>query len=343
MKKMNIVVLCGGTSTERDVSLVTSKGVCTALRENGHKAILLDVFLGLDNFVGFTDYYDIEAALDYIKLCGKDIDKIKKTRKSFLGPNVLEICKQADVVFLGLHGSNGEDGKIQATFDLLGIKYTGCGCLPSAMAMSKAVTKSIFKAHEVPQAKGYSIYKKRPYDKPEDMGCSYPVVIKPSCGGSSIGVYFANDYGEFVDAVDKCFEFENEVVIEEKIVGREFSVAVIAYDALPVIEIIADGNYDYENKYNGLTKEVCPAQISPELTKKIQKAAVKAAKALKLDVYCRVDVLTDADENCYCLEANTLPGMTPTSLLPQEAAVLGVDYNALCEKLIDISMKAERK
>ncbi len=339
MENMNIVVLCGGTSTERDVSLVTSKGVCTALRENGHKAILLDVFLGLESFDGFSDYYDIEAALADIKLRGSNIDKLKKTRKSFLGPNVLEICDKADVVFLGLHGNNGEDGKIQATFDLLGIKYTGCDCLPSAMAMSKAVTKAIFKAYDVPQAKGYAINKHQLFSKPDEMEVKYPVVIKPSCGGSSIGVFFANDYAEFVDSVNKCFKYEDEVVIEEKVSGREFSVGVIGYEALPVIEIIADGNYDYENKYNGLTKEVCPAQISPELTKKIQNAAVKAAKALKLDVYCRVDVLTDNEDNCYCLEANTLPGMTPTSLLPQEAAVIGVDYNALCEKLIEISLK----
>ncbi len=339
MENMNIVVLCGGTSTERDVSLVTSKGVCTALRENGHKAILLDVFLGLENFEGFIDDYDIDEALTDIKSRGNDINKLKKTRKSFLGPNVLEICDKADVVFLGLHGNNGEDGKIQATFDLLGIKYTGCDCLPSAMAMSKAVTKAIFKAYDVPQAKGYAINKNHLYSKPDEMDVKYPVVIKPSCGGSSIGVFFANDYAEFVDSVNQCFKFEDEVVVEEKVSGREFSVGVIGYEALPVIEIIADGNYDYENKYNGLTKEVCPAQISPELTKKIQKAAVKAAKALKLDVYCRVDVLTDNDENCYCLEANTLPGMTPTSLLPQEAAVLGVNYNALCEKLIEISLK----
>ncbi|MBP3338850.1 MAG: D-alanine--D-alanine ligase [Lachnospiraceae bacterium] len=340
MENKNIVVLCGGTSTERDVSLVTSKGVCNALRAKGHKAILLDVFLGLDSFVGFTDYYDVEAALLDIQKRGKDIKNIKKTRKSFLGPNVLRICNEADVVFLGLHGSNGEDGKIQATFDLMGIKYTGCDCLPSAMAMSKAVTKAIFKAYDVPQSNGYAINKKQPYCTPDEMGVKYPVVIKPSCGGSSIGVFFANDYAEFVDGLNACFKYEDEVIIEEKVSGREFSVGVIGYDALPVIEIIADGNYDYENKYNGLTKEVCPAQISDELTKKIQDAAVKAAKALKLDVYCRVDVLTDENENCYCLEANTLPGMTPTSLLPQEAAVIGIDYNSLCEKLIEISLKS---
>ncbi len=339
MENMNVVVLCGGTSTERDVSLVTSRGVCKALRANGHNAILLDVFLGADKFDGFIKDYDIDAALEDIKTRGQDIKKIKKTRKSFLGPNVLDICNKADVVFLGLHGCNGEDGKIQATFDLMGIKYTGCDCLGSAMAMSKAVTKAMFKAYDVPQAKGYAIKKSQPYGTPEEMEIKYPVVLKPSCGGSSIGVFFANDYAEFVDALNSCFEYEDEVVVEERVCGREFSVGVIAYEALPVIEIIADGNYDYENKYNGLTREVCPAQISPELTKKIQKAAVKAAKALKLDVYCRVDVLTDNDDNCYCLEANTLPGMTPTSLLPQEAAVIGVNYNALCEKLIEISLK----
>lgn len=339
MENMNIVVLCGGTSTERDVSLVTSRGVCIALREKGHKAILLDVFLGLDKFDGFSDYYDVEAALDDIKKRGENINKLKKNRKAFLGPNVINICEKADVVFLGLHGANGEDGKIQATFDLMGIKYTGCGQLGSAMAMNKGITKAIFKANDVPQAKGYAVHKKQSYKTPDEMGLKYPVVLKPSCGGSSIGVFFANDYAEFVDALNKCFEYENEVVIEERVCGREFSVGVIAYEALPVIEIIADGNYDYENKYNGLTKEVCPANISQELTKKIQEAAVKAAKSLTLDVYCRVDVLTDEFNNCYCLEANTLPGMTPTSLLPQEAAVIGVDYNTLCEKLIEISMK----
>lgn len=343
MDKKNIIVLCGGTSTEREVSLVTSYGVCTALRENGHNAILLDVFLGeetLDEGNLFPNEYNIDNALAHIKNRAAHLDEIKKTRKSFLGPNVIRLCEASDIVFLGLHGSNGEDGKLQAAFDLLGIKYTGCDYLGSAMAMSKAVTKAIFKAYNVPMAKGYSIIKDKNMTTPDEAGINYPVVVKPSCGGSSIGVFFANDYAGYIDAVNSCFEYEEEVVVEEKISGREFSVGVIGYSPLPVIEIIPnEGFYDYENKYKpGATRDVCPAEISEELTVKIQKAAVLAAKSLGLDIYCRVDILMDNKNNCYCLEANTLPGMTPTSLLPQEAAVLGIDYNTLCEKLIEISL-----
>ena len=340
---MKIVVLCGGTSTEREVCLVTGTKVCEALRAKNHEAVLIDAFIGHEGICQMNIFenknYSIEDELAYIK--DKDINKIKKQRKDFFGPDVIEMCKQADIVFLGLHGANGEDGKVQATFDLLNIKYTGCDYIGSANAMNKTVTKQIFKAENVPMAKGFSIKKSEKLVMPEDAGIDYPCVVKTSCGGSSIGVYIVNNSHEYKDALHKAFELEEQIVVEKYIKGREFSVGVIDYKPLPIIEIIPKvGFYDYENKYKlGATNDVCPAELSDELTVKMQTAATLAAKALGLSVYCRIDVLMDLDGNCYCLEANTLPGMTPTSLLPQEAAAMGMDFPSLCDYLVEISLK----
>ena len=345
---MKIVVLCGGTSTERDVSLVTGREVCKALRSKGHKAVLIDVFIGHEG-INTKEYLNedfvIENELEYIKEKAKDLECLKKSRREFFGPNVLELCKEADCVFMGLHGACGEDGKVQATFDLLGIKYTGADYLESAMAMDKAVTRKIFLSDNVPMAKGYKITKNDDTFYPSERNVKYPVVVKPNCGGSSIGVYFANNDEEYKDSLDKAFVYEDSLIVEERIIGREFSIGVIGYEAYPIIEIIPEEGetYDYANKYNGTTLEVCPAQVDEEIGKKMQEAAVMAAKSLGLDTYCRVDVLLDKEGNCYCLEANTLPGMTPTSLLPQEAKVKGLDYPELCEHLIEVSINKNEK
>lgn len=345
---MKIVVLCGGTSTERDVSLVTGREVCKALRTKGHKAVLMDVFVGHED-INVKEIFDtefvIEDELKYIGETAKDLDTLKKSRKEFFGPNVLDLCKEADCVFMGLHGACGEDGKVQATFDLLGIKYTGADYLESAMAMDKAVTRKIFLSDNVPMAKGYKITKSEEVFYPSERNVKYPVVVKPNCGGSSIGVYFANNDDEYKDALDKAFVYEDSLIVEERIIGREFSIGVIGYEAYPIIEIITDEGetYDYANKYNGTTLEICPAEVDEKIGKKMQEAAVMAAKSLGLNTYCRVDVLLDKEGNCYCLEANTLPGMTPTSLLPQEAKVNGLDYPELCEHLINVSINKNEK
>ena len=345
---MKIVVLCGGTSTERDVSLVTGREVCKALRSKGHKAVLIDVFIGHEG-INTKEYLDedfvIENELEYIKDKAKDLENLKKSRKEFFGPNVLELCKEADCVFMGLHGACGEDGKVQATFDLLGIKYTGADYLESAMAMDKAVTRKIFASDNVPMAKGYKINKNEEIIYPASKNVKYPVVVKPNCGGSSIGVYFADNDEEYKEALDNAFAYEDTLIVEERVIGREFSIGVIGYEAYPIIEIImGEGEaYDYSNKYNGTTLEVCPAEVDEKIGKKMQEAAVLAAKSLGLNTYCRVDVLLDEEGNCYCLEANTLPGMTPTSLLPQEAKANGMDYPELCEHLIEVSINKNEK
>ncbi|MDE7307070.1 MAG: D-alanine--D-alanine ligase [Lachnospiraceae bacterium] len=345
---MNIVVLCGGTSTEREISLISSEGICKALRSRGHRAVLIDVFLGyehLDITSVFKNDYDMEKELASIKEKSSEIERLKKERKEFFGPNVIDVCRAADIVFLGLHGANGEDGKIQAVLELLGIPYTGADHLSSAMAMNKSVSRELFSVREIPIAKGFTAYKGMDTPDISRYDMTYPCVVKPSCGGSSVGVYYAENDSEYKEALHNAFFYEDEVIVEECVKGREFSVGVIEYKALPVIEIIPkQGTYDYKNKYTaGAVDEICPAHISSVLCEKIQSIAVSAARALGIDTYCRVDILMDKEENCYCLEANTLPGMTPTSLLPQEAAVVGMDYPALCEKFMEISLKKLHK
>lgn len=342
---MNIVVLCGGTSSERAVSLVTGEQVCRALRQNGNAAVLLDVFVGHEGIDASQIFenkaYDISDELEYIREHSSDLERLKRERKDFFGPCVIELCKAADIVFLALHGVNGEDGRIQAAFDLMGIKYTGSDYLGSAMAMNKAVTKQMFAAGGVPCAPSFSVKAGDKNISIESRGLEFPVVVKTNCGGSSIGVYIVQNQHEYEQALEKAFELESEAVVEKYIKGREFSVGVVDYKPLPIIEIIPkEGFYDYENKYKaGATTDQCPAELPEDVAIKMQKAAYKAAKALGLSVYCRIDILTDRDFNCYCLEANTLPGMTPTSLLPQEAAAVGISFPELCQQLVDISLK----
>ncbi len=343
-EKMNIVVLAGGTSTEREISISTGSGVCRALRQKGHKAILVDIFCGVEKVdweAPFPEEYDVEAAVSYMKSFDGQIQKMEAERKSFFGPNVLELCDQSDIVFLGLHGANGEDGKVQAAFDLMGIKYTGTGYLSSALAMDKGITKQMFLMNHVPTPRGTTMEKKTYTADLKELGMEFPVVVKTCCGGSSVGVYIVNDQAEYEKALKAAFSYEDEVVIEEYIKGREFSVAVVDGKAYPVIEIAPlEGFYDYKNKYQaGSTIETCPAELSPELTAIMQKYAELGAKALSLEAYCRLDFIMKENGEMYCLEANTLPGMTPTSLIPQEAQVLGMDYPSLCEELIRVSLK----
>ena len=347
---MKIVVLAGGLSTERDVSLSSGAGICRTLREKGHDAFLMDVYLG---FPYDTDKLEevftlpgagLEIA-EGIKTTEPDLEAIKASREDqsdcFLGPNVVEICRLADVVFMALHGDVGENGKLQATFDLLGIRYTGPNYLGSALAMDKGITKQIFKMSGVPTPMGTSLKKSKKDTPLADLGLKLPVVVKPCSGGSSIGVYIVDTEKDYCDAIEKSFTYEDEVVIEPYIKGREFACGIIDGKALPVIEIIPKtGFFDYANKYQaGATEEVCPADIPDEIAEKMQRATELAFKSLKLDIYSRADFLLDENGDIYCLEVNTLPGMTATSLLPQEAKAAGIEYSDLCELIIKKSLE----
>lgn len=339
---MKIVVLAGGTSTEREVSIVSGTKVCEALRSKGHDAILMDVFCGKEGLQvenAFSDAFDLEQEVTYIKSFNNKIEEMRAQRKRFFGPNVLEVCEQADVVFLALHGACGEDGRIQATFDLLGIPYTGSGYLGSALAMDKGITKQLFRENGVPTPPGMILKKAEPKKTAQEYGVGLPCVVKTACGGSSVGVYVVDTEEAFAKALEDGFSYEDKLVIEKYVKGREFSVGVVNGQAYPVIEIAPlEGFYDYKNKYQpGSTIETCPADLSEELTKKMQRYAEEAFRVLRLENYGRMDFMMDENGEMYCLEANTLPGMTPTSLLPQEAAALGMDFAELCNKLVEVS------
>lgn len=340
---MKIVVLAGGTSTERDVSLISGTEIYKALKSKGHEVVMLDVFLGYegegtDNI--FAVKKDWTEGIKAVSEQNPTTEQIKSLRKDggkcFLGPNVIEICRQADIVFMALHGANGEDGRIQATLELYGIPFTGTDYLSSAIAMDKALTKELLQAKGIPMAKGYSIEIGEPL---QDIG--YPVVVKVNTGGSSVGVYMVSNEEEMEEALKQAKQYDSRVVIEQYIDGREFTCGVIEGKALPVVEIApSEGFYDYANKYQpGKTKDTCPASISEEKTKEIQSVAEQVFKALRLRAYARIDFMMNKEEEIFCLEANTLPGMTPVSLLPMEAAAMGMDFPSLCERLIEVSLK----
>lgn len=346
---LNIVVLAGGLSTERSVSLISGNKVAAALRERGHKTVLIDAFLGCEEELGdLSEVFENNCTfIDSVVLDESvpDLEKVKNSRKDksnvYFGKNVIELCRFADIVFLALHGDVGENGKLQAAFDLLGVRYTGSPCFASALAMDKGTAKCIFNSCGIKNPAGAVFTADDLQNGRADGWNAFPCVVKPCCGGSSVGVSVAYNKDEFYCALNQALGFENEVLAEEYIKGREFSVGVIDGKALPIIEIIPkSGFYDYANKYqSGRTLEVCPAELDAEITARMQRNAERVYEVLKLEAYGRIDFLLDCDNNIYCLEANTLPGMTPMSLIPQEAAAVGIGYPQLCEKIIEISLK----
>lgn len=349
VEDMNIVVLAGGISSERDVSLSSGATIYRALKEKGHKVILLDVYLGYEWRSGesaeridtvFDSRRDWAGDLGGVAVKNPDISQIKALRpdgdKNFFGPNVLAICQKADVVFMALHGADGENGKVQACFDLMGITYTGTDYVSSAICMDKGISKELFAAHEIPTPAGIRF--KKGQDK---KALDFPCVVKACCGGSSVGVSIAMTEQDYEQALKEAFQYDEEVIVEQYIEGREFSVGVMDGRALPVIEIApVEGFYDYKNKYQpGSAVETCPADLPPEKTEELQKYAEKAFAALRLKSYARMDFRMNRAGEIFCLEANTLPGMTPTSLLPQEAAAIGISYGELCEKILEAALE----
>ena len=344
---MKIVVLAGGISTERDVSFVSGMGVYNALRKKGHQAILIDVFMGYDKDDWeevFDKDIDWTETIEAIKTESPDIEKVKAMRpgweRDFFGPHVMDICRMSDMVFMALHGANGEDGKIQACFELFGIRYSGADYVSSAICMNKGITKDLFIAGGIPTPAGIRFSRD---EAPQDK-IPYPCIVKACRGGSSVGVVIANNDEEYEKALSEAFRYDNEVVVEQYIKGREFSIAVVDGKAYPIIEITPiSGFYDYKNKYQpGATIETCPAQLDNELSKEIALCAEKAFRLLRLHNYARFDFMMDEEGKYYFLEANTLPGMTPLSLMPQEAQALGISYEDLCQLLVDQTMRINK-
>ena len=343
---MNIVVLAGGISPERDVSLTSAALVSNALTKSGHKVCLVDVYEGLpEGKTPSAELFSAEGNYTYkVDESIPDLDAViarNGGRKALIGPGVLEICSMADVVYMGLHGGIGENGQLQATLDNYGIKYTGSGYIGSLLAMDKDLAKKILSVEGVPTPRGVLCDLKKDDIREMVKKIGLPCVIKPCSCGSSVGVSIIENENELVAAIEFAEKYEDMVLIEEKIVGREMTMGILDGEVLPAVEIIPkSGYYDYKNKYqSGMTEEICPAPITSEEHEKMADYTRRAFAALKLRGYARIDYILTKEGEAVCLEANTLPGMTPTSLLPQEAAAVGMDYVSLCDKIVNIALK----
>lgn len=351
---MKIVVLAGGLSTERAVSLVTGAGVCRALRKNGHRAVLVDLFLGLESLPADPEtLFDAEDGLcpdARITAQAPDLDAVRRSRPdqsaSRIGPHVLELCRLADLVFLGLHGQDGEDGRIQATLDLLGVPYTGAGYLSSAIAMDKIVSKELMSVHGIPTPEWQVLEHYTEEDIPRlAETLPMPCVVKDPVGGSSIGVYLPKDRAELADALRQLRTTASRVLVERRVYGRELTDAVLGERYLPAVETFPSvEHFDYEAKYQaGGAREVCPAELTEAEARAVGELALRTHRALGLSVYSRTDILLDENGGLWVLEVNSLPGMTPTSFVPQEAAAAGITYGELCEEIVELSYRLKRR
>ena len=347
---MNIIVLAGGYSPERDVSLSSGSLIANALIDNGHKVLLLDLYKGLDDFVSLENLLIDSRSPQRYSFTVPEIEPDLELLKSemdmgnvLIGKNVIKICSLADLVFLALHGDIGENGKLQAIFDTYDIRYTGTDYIGSLLAMDKDLSKQLMKYHNI-LTPDWLLFDcancvNDLYSKVRD-NIGFPCFIKPCSCGSSVGMSIADNFEQFENAVKSAKKYENSLIIEKMIAGREFSVGILDNTALPIIEIIpSEGFFDYANKYQeGLTQEICPANVSDCIRDKMQSIALQVHTLLRLGSYSRIDFMLDEDNNIYCLEANTLPGMTPASLLPKEAAACGISYNELCDKIAKMAL-----
>lgn len=344
---MKIAVLAGGLSPEREVSLTSGSLIANALMAEGHAVLLVDAYLGteLDPAVPIETVFRTDAHYVH-SVSESEPDLVALKRESgmgdaLIGKNVIAVAKAADVVFLALHGASGENGQIQATLDSYGIRYTGSGYVGSLLAMDKDISKKLMLAAGVLTPNGLTVETDSADLSEIEEKVGYPCVVKPCSCGSSVGINMVGNREELSEAIALAQKYENRILVERRIVGREFTMGVLDGVPLPPVEIIPKaGFYDYKNKYQaGLTEEICPAVISDRECKLLGRISLKAFDALRLRDYARFDYIRDEEGNFWCLEANTLPGMTPTSLLPQEAAAAGISYGALCVRLAELAAR----
>jgi len=299
LAKKKIGVIMGGLSAEREVSLTSGGAVEAALKDAG---------------------YDVRPII-------------------FNGADLVDAIKAAspDVVFIALHGRHGEDGSVQGLLEIMDIPYTGAGVTGSALAMDKAITKELLVSHGIPTAQFVTVGKSGfDMDASGVKRLGLPVVVKPSTLGSTIGMSFVYKDEEILPAIELAFEHDHDVVIESFVEGRELTVGVLNGSPLPVVEVIVPGGvYDYKAKYQSHdNRYICPAELTPDVTKTLQGIAVDVFRALRGYSVGRVDFRLDNEGRPYVLEMNTIPGMTKSSLLPKAAAAAGMDFTALVEAIL---------
>jgi D-alanine-D-alanine ligase len=321
---LKIAVLFGGDSMERDVSIASAAQVVGALRSRGHEVIAYDSGRGRLTA-------DDERRLFAAKIDRKPPDKNAVTTL----PTVVSTPDLADtdVVFIAMHGGSGEDGTVQALLDLAGIPYTGSGKLGSALGWDKDVAKRLFLAAGVPTPD----WLMAPVDgKGAAARLGLPLIVKPNGQGSTVGLTLVEKAADIPAAIELAGGFDAEVMLEKYVAGRELTVGILEDRPLAVGEIISKTGpiFDYAAKYQaGGAEEIFPAPITAEQTARAQDLALRVHRALKLDVYSRVDFRMDEDGELWCLEVNTLPGLTAASLLPRAAAAVGIPFDELCERI----------
>ncbi len=310
-RKLNLALICGGKSSEREVSLAGAKEVEKALNKNKYNIKKYDPAKDLSNIIN---------------------DK-----------------EEIDVAFILLHGKYGEDGTIQGFLELLDIPYQGSGVLGSALAMDKHLSKTLYKSADIPTPKWLLLDKTNPLTPKQIVAqIGLPLMVKPAMQGSSVGMSKVCDEAKLLNAMELAWQYDDKIIIEAFIKGRELTGGVIGLKelkALPIVEIIPSEEYeffDYEAKYKpGATKEICPAQIDKESTKMAQEIAIRCHKCLSLIGYSRTDMLLSPEGEIYAIETNTIPGMTPTSLLPQAAQKAGISFPKLLDLLIEMALEVK--
>lgn len=343
---MNIIVLAGGTSAERNVSLATSKAIARALRESGHIVKVVDPVFG-------AAQPDEDTIFEGRLAIGQEFPTAEEL-KTYSNRKVIEcissnVFDNIDIVFLGLHGKFGEDGRIQSLLEMRGVKYTGSGVTSSAMAMDKDISKIMFNHCGIPTAEWLMLTKSNTsdilkVDESIKLKTGYPCVVKPNDEGSTVGLSIVQPDVEDIqlgNALDEAFSYSDKVMVERFIEGRELTVAILGEEALPVVEIKPkDGFYDYEHKYTkGMTEYFCPADLPEELANTLREKSLIAHKALGCKAYSRVDFRLNPKGEYYCLEVNTLPGMTELSLVPKAASSVGMNFQQLLNRIIELSLK----
>lgn len=333
---MKITVLMGGTSAERDVSFASGLRVAEALRTRGHVVTAMDAA----GARVLDEATEARMRAEGVKTAPPALDALERLSLPATLADAAAI-RMADVVFLALHGGQGEDGTVQAMLDLAGVSYTGSGLLASALAMDKDLTKILLRAAGVNTAPWLMVGPAGGVTIQDvERTLALPVVVKPSKQGSTVGLSLVKKHAELQPAITEALKYDDEVMIERFIPGRELTVAVLGGVALPVGEIIPKHEiYDYECKYTaGMAREEFPAKLSAEAAEDVQRQAILAFHALKLGGCARIDFRLSDDGVFHCLEANTLPGMTALSLVPQAAAAQGMSFPLLCERIVELAV-----
>lgn len=328
---MKVAVLLGGRSSEREISLRTGRGIAQALRNLGHEVTALDTATGRLLPAG-----DEERAA----LPASEVARLPATTTGAVVSNAAAI-NEAEVVFVALHGGDGEDGTIQALLDLAGKPYTGSGVMASAIAMHKAISKRLFEHAGIPTPRWSLIEMDRPPASIDTAALGgWPLVVKPNAEGSTFGLTIVTRADDLPGAIEFAAQYGREVLLEQYVPGRELTVAVVEDEVLPIVEIRPKGgHYDYESKYtSGKSEYFCPADLPAPLARHIEELGLRAAQVIGCRGVSRVDFRLSPANEPYCLEVNTVPGMTPLSLVPMAARAHGMSYDQLVQRMLDLAV-----